>query len=56
MQLDLSQQEATFLREHLARHLKALEDELVHTEKRELQRALADETRKLRALIDRFPS
>ena len=56
MQVQLTPQEATFLRDHLARHLKALEDELVHTEKRDLQRSLAEETQRLRVLIDRFAS
>jgi hypothetical protein len=41
MKLDLSVEEARFLREHLIRHIAGVDNELIHTEKRELQHALA---------------
>jgi hypothetical protein len=54
MQLELTTEDARFLHEHLVRHLRSLEDELVHTEKRDLQRALAADAKHLRELVDRI--
>ncbi len=54
MNLELSPQEAKLLRTHLARHLEVVENELVRTDKRELQHALAAELERLRALLQRI--
>ena len=58
MNLELSSDEAQFLRDHLRSHIEDVETELIHTDKRELQRALARDVdhlhsieRKLAALI-----
>jgi hypothetical protein len=48
MKLEFSMDEASFIRSQLSRRLADLEDELVHTDKRELQAALAAETDRLR--------
>lgn len=54
MQLDLSLEEARFLRDHLARHIAELDAELVHTDKRELQRALAIDVDHLKGIERRL--
>ena len=54
MQIEMSSDDALFLQEQLMRQLKRVEDELVHTEQRDLKRAVADDARRLRALIDRL--
>lgn len=54
MLIELEPQDAKFLREHLDARLRAVEDELVHTDRREMQRALAADANRLRALIGRF--
>lgn len=54
MQLDLTTQEAQFLRDHLARHLAALDDELIHTDDFEMQRALAADIDRLKLLQSRL--
>ena len=54
MHVELTTADAQFLHKHLLRHLKGLEDELVHTDKSELQHALAADARHLRQLIDRL--
>jgi hypothetical protein len=50
MYLELTPEEAAFLREHLAKHVAQVENELVHTDKRELQRALARDVDRLRGI------
>ena len=54
MQLEISRDDAQFLHDHLLRHLQRVEEELVHTEQRDMQRAIAAEARRLRELIDRI--
>ena len=54
MNLEISPQEAQLLRTHLARHVQHVENELVHTDKHELQHSLASELEKLRALLQRL--
>jgi hypothetical protein len=54
MNLQISPQEAQLLRTHMARHLESVEDELVHTDKAELQHSLARDLENLRALLERL--
>ncbi len=56
MQVDLSPDDVRFLRHQLMRQLEIMENELVHTDARRLQRDIAAEARRLRDLIDRMPS
>ncbi len=41
MRLELSMEEARFLKGQLTRHIAELDNELAHTDKHQLQRALA---------------
>lgn len=54
MQLDLSREEAVFLSRHLNRHIEAVDAELIHTDKRQLQRELAVDVAKLKELQERL--
>ena len=54
MTLDLSTQDLDLLKKHLAQELRHVEDELVHTDKFELQHELAAELAKLRALCEKI--
>lgn len=54
MRFELSTEEARFVREQLARRLEELDHELVHTEKRELQRALHADVRRLSTITRRL--
>jgi hypothetical protein len=54
MKLDLTNMEARLLRDHLAQHLKEVDDELVRTDKRELQHQLAREESKLHTILTRL--
>ena len=54
MQLDLSLEEVNFLSRHLNRHIEAVDAELIHTDKRQLQRELAAEVAKLKELQERL--
>jgi hypothetical protein len=54
MELDLSPTEVTFLIAQLRRHIQGVEDELAHTEKHELQHALARDVDLLNKLVERF--
>lgn len=54
MTFELSKQEATFLHAQLARHVVRVEDELVHTDKHELQRLLARDLEQLVELSNRL--
>jgi hypothetical protein len=56
MQVELSRQDLSFLREHLLRRLQAVEEELLHADKVATKHALADDARRLRHLIERLPS
>ena len=55
MQIDLNLDDTRFLHQVLARHLEEMENELVHTDKRDLQREIAADAKRLRALIARIP-
>ncbi len=50
MQLEISLEEARFLKQQLRRHLSEMENELVHTDKHELQHALAQDLERMRKL------
>jgi hypothetical protein len=52
--LDLTSAEALFLKEQLARHLKEIDDELIHTDKHELQREIHREEDRLRVILRRL--
>lgn len=52
--LELSLDEARLLREHLVRHIAEVDDELVHTEKREMRHALALDADHLRQIESRL--
>jgi hypothetical protein len=54
MRCDVNTADALFLHEHLTRDLERLESELVHTDKRSMQRELAAEVQRLRELIARI--
>jgi hypothetical protein len=54
MQIDLSADEMRTLRAAIDRAVKLMENELVHTEARELRHALNGDYEKLVALRDRF--
>ncbi|HEX4517497.1 MAG TPA: hypothetical protein VH054_28320 [Polyangiaceae bacterium] len=54
MNLQISPQDAQLLRTHLARHLEHVENELVRTDKVELQHSLARDLENLRALLRRL--
>jgi hypothetical protein len=54
MTLNLTAKEAELLRVHFARHVAHVESELVHTDKFELQHALAAELAALRALSEKI--
>lgn len=52
--LELSLDDARLLREHLARHIAEVDDELVHTEKRQMRHALAMDADHLRQIENRL--
>lgn len=54
MHLQLSAAEAKLLATHLGRHVEHLDRELVRTDKRDLQHALAQEIESLRAIVARI--
>jgi hypothetical protein len=54
MQLELSTEEAHFLKAQLARHLTEVEDELVHTDVRALQADLNRDLERLRVIQARL--
>jgi hypothetical protein len=56
MQIDLSIEDARFLHQLLARHLEEMENELVHTDKRAMQREIAADAKRLRELLARLPA
>ena len=56
MNLELSTDEARFLREHLQSHIEQVEGELIHTDKRALQRALASDVEHLRRIERKLAS
>jgi hypothetical protein len=56
MQLTMTSDEMRLLLRHLTARIEHLDGELVHTDKRELQRSLATELDALRALCERLGS
>jgi hypothetical protein len=54
MRFEMTPEEARFLDAHLVRHIESVEDELVHTDKREMQSELAREVSALRAIHERL--
>ena len=48
--LALSVEDAQFLRDHLRRHIAQVDDELVHTDRRDMQHALAQDVERLRRI------
>jgi hypothetical protein len=48
--LGLSLEDVQFLREHLQRHIAEVDDELVHTERRDMRYALAQDVERLRRI------
>lgn len=54
MTLNLSSQDIDLLRAHLGRHIRHVEEELVHTDKFELQHELAAELARLRTLAEKI--
>jgi hypothetical protein len=56
MHLTLTPEETRLLLHHLTQRIEHMDAELVHTDKRELQRSLAHELQALRALTERIRS
>jgi hypothetical protein len=54
MNLELSPEEARFLNNQLVRHLEAMENELVHTDKHQLQREIARDVEKMKVIHERL--
>lgn len=54
MQVDLTDEEARLLALHLTKHIKHVDDELVHTDKRSMQRDLALDERRLLAILEKL--
>jgi hypothetical protein len=54
MRFEMTQEEAKFLDAHLVRHIESVENELVHTDKRQMQSELAREVSALRTIHDRL--
>ncbi len=54
MRFLLSTGEAQLLDDHLVRHIESVENELIHTDKRELQAELAREVDLLRQIRERL--
>ena len=54
MQLDLTPVEADFLAVHLRRYAEHVQIDLAHTDRRDLQHALAGDLERLRAILGRL--
>ncbi len=54
MQLELTEEEARMLALHLERHIKRVDDELVRTDSRQMQRELAHDERRLLGILERL--
>jgi hypothetical protein len=54
MQLEITDEEARLLALHLERHIKRVDDELVHTDSRQMQRDLANDERRLLAILEKL--
>jgi hypothetical protein len=51
MKLELSEEDARFLHAQLVRHTREVELELARTDKREMQRALADDLARMQRVV-----
>jgi len=56
MHLTLTPEETRLLVNHLTQRIEHMDAELVHTDRRDLQRSLANELQALRALTERIRS
>lgn len=56
MHLTLTPEETRLLLRHLTERIEHIDNELVHTDKRELQHSIARDAQELRALVDRIRS
>lgn len=56
MRLELTEDEARFLAQHLQKHIQRVDDELVHTDARAMQRELAADERRLVLLLQKIES
>lgn len=56
MQITLTDEEARLLALHLTKHIKHVDDELVHTDKRSMQRELALDERRLLGILEKLES
>ena len=54
MTLELSLDDARLLREHLVRHIVEVDDELIHTERRQMRHELAVDVDRLRQIEHRL--
>lgn len=54
VQLELSSEDLSLLELHLRRHLDQMDRELIRTEKRVLQHAIAQEVQRLEAVLKRL--
>jgi hypothetical protein len=54
MHLDLTEAEARLLAHHLTMHIKHVDDELVRTDKRQMQRDLMHDENRLVAILRRL--
>lgn len=54
--LELTDEDAAFLREQLAMRHRDAENELIHTDKREMQREIAQDLRRLEGLQEHLVS
>lgn len=54
MNLELTPEEVRLLTTHLARHIKHVDNELVHTDQRQMQRDLGREEEVLNTILSRL--
>lgn len=54
MVLDLSDEEARLLQLHLERHIKRVDDELIRTDSRQMQRDLAHDESRLVSILEKL--
>jgi hypothetical protein len=54
MNLEMTESESQLLLEHLGHQIAHLDNELIHTDQRELQRQLAADIEQVRAIYDRL--
>ncbi len=54
MNLELSPEEVTLLTTHLTRHIERVDNELIHTDQRQMQRDIARDEEKLNLILTRL--